>query len=46
VTSGVNGNCKTGGFLGLGGKNSYLCQAGAGYDGPTGLGTPNGTGAF
>jgi subtilase family serine protease len=46
VTSGVNVNCKTGGFLGLGGKNSYLCQAGAGYDGPTGLGTPNGTGAF
>lgn len=25
---------------------SYLCQAGPGYDGPTGLGTPNGTGAF
>ena len=25
---------------------SYLCTAGAGYDGPTGLGTPNGTGAF
>jgi subtilase family serine protease len=25
---------------------TYLCTAGAGYDGPTGLGTPNGTGAF
>lgn len=35
VTSGSNGTC-----------GSYLCTAGAGYDGPTGLGTPNGTGAF
>jgi subtilase family serine protease len=35
VTSGSNGNCGT-----------YLCNAGAGYDGPTGLGTPNGIGAF
>ncbi|MFJ3762830.1 carboxypeptidase regulatory-like domain-containing protein [Streptomyces sp. NPDC090080] len=25
---------------------SYLCTAGIGYDGPTGLGTPHGTGAF
>jgi len=25
---------------------SYLCQAEVGYDGPTGLGTPNGTAAF
>ena len=25
---------------------SYLCTAKAGYDGPTGLGTPNGLGAF
>ena len=24
----------------------YLCTAGPGYDGPTGLGTPNGVGAF
>jgi subtilase family serine protease len=24
----------------------YLCTAGPGYDGPTGLGTPNGTGGF
>jgi hypothetical protein len=37
----------------VGGSNSprrcnptYLCTAVAGYDGPTGLGTPNGTGAF
>jgi subtilase family serine protease len=36
VTSGSNGSCSP----------SYLCTAGAGYDGPTGLGTPNGTGAF
>ena len=36
VTSGSNGTCTPG----------YLCTAGAGYDGPTGLGTPNGTGAF
>jgi Subtilase family len=25
---------------------SYLCTSGIGYDGPTGLGTPNGAGAF
>lgn len=36
VTSGSNGSCAA----------SYLCTAGAGYDGPTGLGTPNGTGGF
>jgi subtilase family serine protease len=36
VTSGSNGSC----------GGSYLCTAGKGYDGPTGLGTPNGTGAF
>jgi hypothetical protein len=36
VTSGNNGSCSP----------SYLCTAGAGYDGPTGLGTPNGTAAF
>ncbi|HEV2654516.1 MAG TPA: S53 family peptidase [Ktedonobacteraceae bacterium] len=36
VTSGNNGSCRT----------RYLCTAGSGYDGPTGLGTPNGTGAF
>jgi hypothetical protein len=31
VTTGSNGSCGT----------SYLCNAGAGYDGPTGMGTPN-----
>ncbi|GAC1443581.1 MAG: peptidase S8 [Mycobacteriales bacterium] len=36
VTSGSNGSC----------GGSYLCTGVAGYDGPTGLGTPNGTGAF
>ncbi|MFD3501615.1 peptidase S8 [Streptomyces sp. NPDC058678] len=36
VTSGNNGSCST----------SYFCTAGSGYDGPTGLGTPEGTGAF
>jgi subtilase family serine protease len=36
VTSGSNGTCSP----------AYLCTGGAGYDGPTGLGTPNGTSAF
>ncbi len=36
VTSGANGR----------GRPAYLCTAGPGYDGPTGLGTPEGTGAF
>jgi subtilase family serine protease len=36
VTSGSNGSC----------GGSYLCTAGPGYDGPTGLGTPNGPKAF
>jgi subtilase family serine protease len=36
VTSGSNGSC----------GGSYLCTGVSGYDGPTGLGTPNGTGAF
>ena len=36
VTSGSNGLCAP----------TYLCTAGPGYDGPTGLGTPNGTSAF
>jgi subtilase family serine protease len=36
VTSGTNGTCSP----------AYLCAAGAGYDGPTGLGTPNGTTAL
>jgi subtilase family serine protease len=36
VTSGSDGTCST----------SQLCTARAGWDGPTGLGTPNGVGAF
>ncbi|NUR04188.1 MAG: peptidase S8 [Streptomyces sp.] len=35
VTDGANGSC-----------SDYLCKAGKGYDGPTGLGTPNGVAAF
>lgn len=35
VTSGSNGSCST-----------LMCTAGAGYDGPTGVGTPLGIGAF
>jgi hypothetical protein len=38
VTSGTNakGRC----------RNGYLCQGAVGYDGPTGMGTPIGVGAF
>jgi subtilase family serine protease len=36
VTSGSNGSC----------GGSYLCTAKVGFDGPTGLGTPQGIGAF
>jgi len=36
VTSGNNGSCSP----------SYFCAAASGYDGPTGLGTPNGVAAF
>ena len=36
VSGGSNGSC----------GGTYLCTAVSGYDGPTGLGTPNGTGAF
>jgi hypothetical protein len=36
VTSGSNGTC----------GGTYLCTGTGGYDGPTGLGTPNGTSAF
>ncbi|HJQ43145.1 MAG TPA: S53 family peptidase [Jatrophihabitantaceae bacterium] len=36
VTSGTNGHCRT----------KVWCTAGTGWDGPTGLGTPNGTSAF
>jgi subtilase family serine protease len=39
VTTGNNGTCK-------GGKKAYFCNAEVGYDGPTGLGTPNGLTAF
>jgi subtilase family serine protease len=42
VTSGTNDFRENGGACG----NDYLCTSVAGYDGPTGLGTPNGTGAF
>jgi hypothetical protein len=38
VTAGSNGPCD--------GDPSYFCQAAVGYDGPTGLGTPNGSSAF
>jgi hypothetical protein len=38
VTAGNNGTCDT--------TYPYLCTAGTAYDGPTGLGTPNGTPAF
>jgi subtilase family serine protease len=46
VTSGSNGSCgvKTGRRSTS--PNTVLCQAAAGWDGPTGLGTPNGVGAF
>lgn len=36
VISGSNGTCSP----------AYLCKGGAGYDGPTGLGSPNGVSAF
>jgi fibronectin type 3 domain-containing protein len=36
VTSGSNGSCAV----------AYLCNGEVGYDGPTGLGTPNGLAAF
>lgn len=36
ITTGTNDDCEV----------SYFCTAGVGYDGPTGLGTPKGTGAF
>jgi subtilase family serine protease len=36
ITSGSNGQCSP----------AYLCNGEVGYDGPTGLGTPNGLGAF
>ena len=36
ITTGSNGSCSP----------SYLCTGGPGYDGPTGLGTPDGLAAF
>jgi subtilase family serine protease len=45
VTSGSNGNCSGHGRFKTS-TGAYLCTAVTGYDGPTGLGTPNGTGAF
>lgn len=38
VTLGSNGSCPT--------KIHYICTAGTGYDGPTGVGTPAGVGAL
>jgi hypothetical protein len=38
ITSGSNANWDCGG--------DYLCTARKGYDGPTGMGTPNGLGAL
>jgi hypothetical protein len=38
VTSGLNGKCES--------FRQYLCHGTRGYDGPTGLGTPNGLAAF
>jgi subtilase family serine protease len=38
VTSGSNGTCSS--------SAGYLCTARSGYDGPTGVGTPEGTSAF
>jgi subtilase family serine protease len=42
VRSGSNGRCTHGKNT----ANAYLCTGVAGYDGPTGNGTPNGAGAF
>jgi hypothetical protein len=38
ITAGSNGTCES--------SRQYLCHAVAGYDGPTGLGTPAGTGGL
>lgn len=42
VTTGSNGRCVKGRTP----TGAYLCTGVAGYDGPTGNGTPNGTAAF
>jgi subtilase family serine protease len=39
ITAGSNGSCG-------GSSTAYLCTAGDGYDGPTGLGTPHGVAGF
>jgi len=39
VTTGHNGTCHAG-------ARAYFCNGEVGYDGPTGLGTPNGSSAF
>ena len=39
VTSGRNGSCGNK-------RTAYLCTGSPGYDGPSGIGTPNGTGGF
>jgi hypothetical protein len=48
VTTGSDGGGSPGilGLFGTPNCGTYLCNAGSGYDGPTGLGTPHGTGAF
>jgi subtilase family serine protease len=46
VTSGANGSCTSRHLFGGATSTAYLCTAVAGYDGPTGMGTPNGTAAF
>ncbi len=43
ITSGSNGSCGAGGRKPV---NSALCAGAVGFDGPTGMGTPNGVGAF
>jgi subtilase family serine protease len=45
VTSGSNGSCTGQGRRGNQGL-AYLCSGVTGYDGPTGMGTPAGLGAF
>jgi subtilase family serine protease len=42
VTSGGNGRCSNRRST----ATAFLCTARTGYDGPTGMGTPNGVGAF
>ncbi len=45
VTSGTNGSATNDCYPATGDPH-YLCHAKVGFDGPTGLGTPNGTAAF